>query len=104
MRTRSPTQWRRSGRLGRSPRGGACRQSRCPPRQSRSRLVSRVVGECVDEGLVVGFVWARRNGDRLLVGLLGELRGSDVGNPDLDRSQPLFAESLAMGANTDGAG
>jgi hypothetical protein len=71
---------------------------------SRFRLASLVVGQSIDEGLVVGFMSARRQGERLLVRLLGELWGSDVGNPDLDGPEPLFAESLSVCADADGAG
>jgi hypothetical protein len=40
----------------------------------------------------------------LLVRLLGELWGSDVGNPDLDGPQPLLAESLSVRAYANGGG
>jgi hypothetical protein len=72
--------------------------------RSRSRPASLVVGQRVNEGLVVGFVSTRRDSERLLVRLPAELRGPDVGNPDLNRSKPLLAKSLAMRADTNGGG
>lgn len=44
----------------------------------------------------------RCDGERLVVRLFCELRGPDVGNPDLNRSKSLFAKSLAMSADTNG--
>jgi hypothetical protein len=47
-------------------------------------------------------VSTRRDRERLAVRLLCELRGPHIGNPDLNRSKPLFAKSLAMSADTNG--
>ena len=44
---------------------------------------------------------AGRDRDRLVVRLLRELWRSDVGNPELYRSQTLRAESVAMCADSD---
>lgn len=79
----------------------ACRRSHCQLRPSRSRRASRAVAESVDERLIVGFVPTGRDSDRLIVRLLRELWRSDVGNPELHRSQTLRAESLAVCADSD---
>jgi hypothetical protein len=50
----------------------------------------------VDEGLIVRVTLARRDGDRLPVGLGDELARSHVWNPDLERPQPLTPQALAV--------
>jgi hypothetical protein len=73
-------------------------QQRC-----RCRLASLggpVDGDSVDEGLVVGLVLAGCDGCRLAVSFRDEFRGPYVGHPDLNRSEALGAQTLAMFADT----
>jgi hypothetical protein len=67
-------------------------------RQSRSRHASRVQipGRAVDERLVVGRMFAVGGRLGLQVGLLAKLGGADIRNPDLNWSQALLTQSLAV--------
>ena len=75
------------------------------PRRCRCRLVARlpgvvpVVGDGVDEGLVVTIRFAGGHECRLAVRFADELRGVYIGNPDLDWPQASLPQPFAMSSN-----
>lgn len=64
--------------------------------QSISLPVSRVVTECIDEGLIVGLEAAEGDRSGLFVGLLRELRGAHIRHPHLNGSEALGSQSFAV--------
>ena len=76
----------------------------CYPELTKLKLRSRFrrasfiapIRNGIDEALVVDGVRAPRDRERLSVRLFRECRCADVGNPNLDRAQPLRAQSLSV--------
>jgi hypothetical protein len=75
------------------------------PRRYRCRLVARLRGvvpvgrDGVDEGLVVAILFAGGHECRLAVRFADELRGVDIGNPDLDWPQASLPQPFAVSSN-----
>src|SRR5262249_59672529 len=83
-----------------SPQAAAFRHSRSRRPRSRSRRASFIpVRNGFDECLIVGFTRAVRDRERLPARGCAKRARLDVGHPDLDRAQPLFAQAVAVTLN-----
>ncbi len=86
--------------------GRGCPHSPYRQQRSRCRLASFIapIRYRIDERLILPCVGAGGDGGRLAMRFGAEGRGAYIGHPNLDRTEPLLAQALAMFPHPDARG